>query len=69
MRLASVPILPSIRLQIGKMRHYFFHQQALGIGPAFMVIEVDESPSETVRGHIRALPWVRWAFRLDKVAA
>ena len=38
-------------------------------GDAFMVIEVDEPPSETVRGHIRALPWVRWAFRLDKVAA
>ena len=38
-------------------------------GDAFMVIEVDESPNETVRDHIRALPWVRWAFRLDKVSA
>jgi L-serine dehydratase len=38
-------------------------------GDAFMVIEVDEAPSETVRDHIRTLPWVRWAFRLDKVAA
>jgi len=38
-------------------------------GDAFMVIEVDEYPHETVRDHIRALPWVRWAFRLDKVSA
>jgi len=38
-------------------------------GEAFMVIEVDESPNEIVRDHIRALPWVRWAFRLDKVSA
>ena len=28
-----------------------------------------EYPDERVRDHIRALPWVRWAFRLDKVAA
>jgi hypothetical protein len=34
-----------------------------------MVIEVDESPDESVREDIRALPWVKWAFRLDKVAA
>jgi L-serine dehydratase len=38
-------------------------------GDAFMVIEVDEEPSTDVRDHIRALPWVRWAFRLDKVSA
>lgn len=38
-------------------------------GDAFMVIEVDEVPDETVRDEIRALPWVRWAFRLDKVSA
>ncbi len=38
-------------------------------GDAFMVIEVDEQPSEVVRDHLRALPWVRWAFRLDKVSA
>lgn len=38
-------------------------------GDAFMVIEVDEAPDEKVRGDIRALPWVRWAFRLDKVSA
>ena len=38
-------------------------------GDAFMVIELDEYPDETVRDHIRALPWVRWAFRLDKVSA
>ena len=38
-------------------------------GDAFMVIELDESPGELVRDHLRALPWVRWAFRLDKVSA
>lgn len=38
-------------------------------GDAFMVIEVDEPPGETVRDAIRALPWVRWAYRLDKVGA
>src|SRR6478735_2411862 len=38
-------------------------------GDAFMVIELDEYPDERVRDHIRALPWVRWAFRLDKVSA
>ena len=38
-------------------------------GDAFMVIELDDAPGESVRDAIRALPWVRWAFRLDKVAA
>jgi L-serine dehydratase len=38
-------------------------------GDAFMVIEVDNEPGETVRNDIRALPWVTWAFRLDKVSA
>jgi L-serine dehydratase len=38
-------------------------------GDALMVIEVDEQPDEKVRSDIRALPWVRWAFRLDKVSA
>lgn len=38
-------------------------------GDAFMVIEVDELPGEPVRDEIRELPWVRWAFRLDKVSA
>ena len=38
-------------------------------GDAFMVIEVDDVPGEAVRDEIRALPWVRWAFRLDKVSA
>jgi L-serine dehydratase len=37
-------------------------------GDAFMVIELDEHPDERVRDHIRTLPWVRWAFRLDKVS-
>ena len=38
-------------------------------GDAFMVIEVDDMPGEGVRDEIRALPWVCWAFRLDKVSA
>ena len=38
-------------------------------GDAFMVIEVDEEPNERARDDIRALPWVKWAFRLDKVGA
>jgi L-serine dehydratase len=38
-------------------------------GDAFMVIEVDDAPSEAVRDAVRALPWVRWAYRLDKVSA
>lgn len=38
-------------------------------GDAFMVIEIDDVPDENVRSQIRALPWVRWAFRLDKVGA
>src|SRR6185437_12371236 len=38
-------------------------------GDAFMVIETDECPNVDVRDSIRALPWVRWAFRLDKVSA
>lgn len=38
-------------------------------GDAFMVIEVDHTPPEEVRDAMRALPWVRWAFRLDKVSA
>ena len=38
-------------------------------GDAFMVIEIDDVPDEKVRGEIRSLPWVKWAFRLDKVSA
>lgn len=38
-------------------------------GDAFMVLEVDEQPDEQIRDAIRALPWVKWAFRLDKVSA
>jgi L-serine dehydratase len=38
-------------------------------GDAFMVIEVDDKPDESVRDAIRTLPWVTWAFRLDKVSA
>ncbi len=38
-------------------------------GDAFMAIEVDEAPSTILRDRIRELPWVKWAFRLDKVSA
>ncbi|MEO8625031.1 MAG: ACT domain-containing protein, partial [bacterium] len=38
-------------------------------GDAFMVIELDDFPDENVRDDIRSLPWVRWAYRLDKVSA
>jgi L-serine dehydratase len=38
-------------------------------GDAFMVIELDDEPGTDVRDQLRALPWVRWAFRLDKVSA
>jgi len=37
-------------------------------GDAFMVIELDEQPDEKALADIRALPWVRWAHRLDKVS-
>ncbi len=37
-------------------------------GDAFMVIECDEPPGEAVRDEIRALEWVRWARRLDRVS-
>ena len=37
-------------------------------GDAFMVIEMDDVPNDDVREAIRALPWVRWAYRLDKVS-
>ncbi len=36
-------------------------------GDAFMVIEVDERPGEEVGTAIRALPWVKWSHRIDKV--
>jgi L-serine dehydratase len=38
-------------------------------GDALMVIEIDEVPDERVRDEIRTLPWVKWAFRLEKVSA
>ena len=37
-------------------------------GDAFIVIECDEAPGEGVRDEVRALSWVRWARRLDKVS-
>jgi L-serine dehydratase len=33
------------------------------------VIELDDEPGADVRDQVRQLPWVRWAFRLDKVSA
>jgi L-serine dehydratase len=38
-------------------------------GDAFMVIELDDEAGIDVRDQLRDLPWVRWAFRLDKVSA
>ncbi|HUQ18897.1 MAG TPA: ACT domain-containing protein, partial [Gemmatimonadaceae bacterium] len=37
-------------------------------GDAFMVIECDDSPGEGVRDELRALDWVRWARRLDRIS-
>ena len=37
-------------------------------GDAFMVIECDEEPDPKATYDIRALPWVRWTYRLDKVS-
>jgi L-serine dehydratase len=36
-------------------------------GDAFMVIEVDERPEEEVGAALRALAWVKWTHRIDKV--
>ena len=58
-------ILAEHRLNIATLR---LSRQRRG-GDAFMVIEIDDSPGTEVRDEIRALPWVRWAFRLDKVSA
>jgi L-serine dehydratase len=38
-------------------------------GDAFMVIEIDDAPGTDVGAELRDLPWVSWAFRLDKVSA
>ncbi|MGQ0649285.1 MAG: L-serine ammonia-lyase, iron-sulfur-dependent subunit beta [Gemmatimonadaceae bacterium] len=35
---------------------------------AFMVIEVDDRPDDRALEDILALTWVKWAYRLDKVA-
>jgi L-serine dehydratase len=58
-------LLASHRLNIATLR---LTRQQRG-GDAFMVIEIDDEPGPEVREEIRALPWVRWAFRLDKVSA
>src|SRR3954470_1494723 len=62
-RIAS--ILADHNLNIATLR---LTRKARG-GDAFMVIEIDDVPAEDVRDEIRTLPWVRWAFRLDKVSA
>jgi L-serine dehydratase len=36
-------------------------------GDAFMVIEVDERPADKVGDDLKALSWVRWTHRIDKV--
>jgi L-serine dehydratase len=38
-------------------------------GDAFMVWELDDEPTTAVRDAIRALEWVRWVHRLDRVSA
>jgi L-serine dehydratase len=38
-------------------------------GDAFMVIELDERPEEPVGEALRALSWVRWTHRIDKVGS
>jgi len=58
-------LLANHRLNIATLR---LTRQQRG-GDAFMVIEIDDEPGPEVRDEIRALPWVRWAFRLDKVSA
>ena len=58
-------ILAEHRLNIATLR---LSRKQRG-GDAFMVIEVDEEPPAAARDEIRALPWVRWAYRLDKVSA
>jgi L-serine dehydratase len=62
-RIAS--LLAEVGLNIATLR---LSRQKRG-GDAFMVIELDDFPDETIRDQIRGLPWVRWAFRLDKVSA
>ena len=37
-------------------------------GDAFIVIECDDRAGEEVRDEIRALAWVRWAMRLERVS-
>jgi L-serine dehydratase len=58
-------ILAEHRLNIATLRLSRKHRG----GDAFMVIEVDEEPPVVVRDAVQALPWVRWAYRLDKVSA
>ena len=58
-------LLANHRLNIATLR---LTRQQRG-GDAFMVIEIDDEPGPEVRDEIDSLPWVRWAFRLDKVSA
>jgi L-serine dehydratase len=62
---AIATVLSEHNLNIATLR---LTRKARG-GDAFMVIEMDDVPTEEVRDEIRGLAWVRWAFRLDKVSA
>jgi L-serine dehydratase len=62
---AIASILASAQVNIATLK---LTRQQRG-GDAFMVIEVDQPPGEEVRDAVRALPWVRWAYRLEKVSA
>jgi len=62
---AIATVLSNHNLNIATLR---LTRKARG-GDAFMVIEMDDVPTEEVRDEIRGLSWVRWAFRLDKVSA
>lgn len=37
-------------------------------GDALMVIEVDDKPEDRALGDILTLPWVKWAYRLDRTS-
>ena len=36
-------------------------------GDAFMVIEVDDPAADNAVADLKALPWVRWVHRIEKV--
>ena len=64
-RIAGVNLPTQKRLEIGLTYIY-----GIGRSTAQKIIrELELDPDEKVRDHIRGLPWVRWAYRLDKVSA